>query len=89
MPKKRTSKEGEVGAMQEESLPVLAYVGMQSEVLFLQTLLEGSGITSSIDQPIPGRYANREARLFVARSDVEVAAPLIADFREHGAKSGT
>ena len=77
--------------MPEESLPVLAYVGMQSEVLFLQTLLEGSGIDCSIDQPIHGSrgLATRESRLFVAQSDVKAAAPLIADFREHGAKSGS
>jgi hypothetical protein len=63
---------------------------MQSEVLFLQTLFEGSGITCSIDQPIPGvrSVASREARLFVEQSDMEAAAPLIADFRQHGAKSG-
>ena len=77
--------------MQEESVPVLAYVGMQSEVLFLQTLLEGAGITCSTDQPIHGSrsFATRESRLFVAQSDVEAAAPLIADFREHAAKSGS
>jgi hypothetical protein len=77
--------------MEKESVPVLAYVGKQSEVLFLQTLLEGSGITCSIDQPIHGlrSFATRESRLFVAKSDAEAAAPLIADFREHGAKSGS
>jgi len=67
--------------------PVLAYVGRDSEVLFLSTMLDSSGIECSIDLPTRGEHGIREARLFVAPADVIAAAPLIAEFREHGMKS--
>lgn len=75
--------------MQNHDVPVLAYVGPESEVLFLRTMLEGSGITCSTDVPVRGRSGVREARLFVAQADVEAAAPFIADFRDQGIKSGS
>jgi len=75
--------------MEDNALKVLAYVGPDSEVLFLQTLLTDSDIECSVD--IPFRHAAifgvREARLFVAPADVDAAAPLIADFRQNGVKS--
>ena len=91
MPKQARAKKGKVGVMQDDIVPVLAYEGMQSEVVFLQTMLEASGITCSIDQPIHGTrsFATRDSRLFVAQSDMDAAAPLIADFREQGAKSSS
>lgn len=73
--------------MDDKTLPVLAYVGPDAEVLFLQTLLGQSGITCSADMPTRGEHGVREARLFVAQADVDAAAPLIADFRQHGVKS--
>ena len=73
--------------MEERLKPVLAYAGPESEVLFLQTLLLGSGIESSIDRPVRGRSGVRDARLFVAQADVEAAAPLVQDFRQRGTKS--
>ena len=73
--------------MEHEEMLVLAYVGPDSEVLFLQTLLSGAGIACSVDRPTRGYYMTREARLFVAKSDQEAAAPLIREFRDSGTKS--
>ena len=73
--------------MEDKDLPVLAYVGPDAEVLFLRTMLDSSGIACSIDLPTRGRHGVREARLFVARADVDAAASLVADFRQHGMKS--
>lgn len=73
--------------MEDNNLPVLAYVGPDAEVLFLRTILDSSGIACSIDLPTRGRHGVREARLFVAQADVDAAAPIVADFREHGMKS--
>jgi len=73
--------------MDDKATPLLVYTGPDAEVLFLQSMLDSSGIDCSIDMPTRGRQGIREARLFVAQADVDAAAPLIADFREHGAKS--
>ena len=73
--------------MEDKAMPVLAYVGPDAEVIFLQTLLDESGITCSVDMPIRGENGVREARLFVAQADVDAAVPLIADFRQNGVKS--
>ena len=73
--------------METREIPVLAYVGPDAEVLFLQTLLDESGITCSVDMPIRGENGVRQARLFVVQADVDAAVPLIADFRQNGAKS--
>jgi hypothetical protein len=75
------------GTMEDQAVPVLAYVGPDAEVLFLQTLLDESGIKCSVDMPTRGRSGVREARLFVAQADVDAAAPLVADFRQNGVKS--
>ena len=69
--------------------PVLAYSGPPVEVMFLKSLLESAGVDCSVDLPIWGENGVREARLFVAPTDVETAAPLVADFRENGTKSAT
>jgi len=73
--------------VETNTVPVLAYVGPDAEVLFLRTLLEESGIACTADMPMRGEHGVREARLFVAPADVETAAPLIKDFRENGVKS--
>ena len=73
--------------MDDKTLPVLAYVGPDAEVLFLQTLLDESGIACSIDMPLRGEHGIRAARLFVAPADVDAAAPVVRDFRENGVKS--
>jgi hypothetical protein len=73
--------------VETKTVPVLAYVGPDAEVLFLRTLLEESGITCSADMPTRGEHGVREARLFVAQADVDAAAPLIKDFRQNGVKS--
>ena len=59
---------------EEQRPPVLVYRGPESEVLFLQTLLNSAGIICSVDQPVRGRYMTRDARLFVAASDADAAA---------------
>jgi hypothetical protein len=59
---------------------VLAFEGSDGDVAFLRSLLDASGITCAIDSPVRGRNGVRDARLYVAREDVEAAAPLIADF---------
>ena len=72
----------------EESLPPsLAYVGHHAEVAFLKSLLESAEIVCSVDLPVWGENGVRDARLFVAHADVEAAAQVIADFREHGTRS--
>jgi len=73
--------------MESQTLPVLAYVGPDAEVLFLQSLLQDAGVVASIDMPIRGENGVRHARLFVEESDVEAAAPVVLDFRLHGMKS--
>jgi hypothetical protein len=73
--------------VETKNVPVLAYVGPDAEVLFLQTLLDESGIKCSVDMPTRGEHGVREARLFVAQADVDAAAPLINDFRQNGVKS--
>ena len=75
-------------AAMDQSHPVLAYLGPESEVVFLQTLLESSGINSSIDRPNRGQNGVRPARLFIAQNDLEEARPLLQDFKENGTKSG-
>jgi len=73
--------------LETKTVPVLAYVGPDAEVMFLRTWLEESGITCSVDMPTRGEHGVREARLFVAQADVDAAAPLINDFRQNGVKS--
>lgn len=75
--------------MEDKAIPVLAYVGPDAEVMFLQTLLDESGITCSVDMPIRGENGVRKARLFVAQADVDAAVPVIADFRQNGVKSSS
>jgi len=75
------------GTVETKSVPVLAYVGPDAEVMFLRTLLDESGIMCSVDMPTRGEHGVREARLFVAQADVEAAAPVINDFRQNGVKS--
>jgi hypothetical protein len=65
----------------------LAYVGRHVEVVFLKSLLEGAGIACSVDLPVWGENGVRDARLFVAHTDREAAAQLVADFRQHGTHS--
>jgi len=73
--------------MGTKSVPVLAYVGPDAEVLFLRTLPDESGLACSVDMPTRGDHGVREARLVVAQSDVDATAPLIKDFRQNGVKS--
>ena len=73
--------------MAEMIQPTLAYVGHQAEVAFLKSLLEGAGIACSVDLPVWGENGVRNARLFVAHTDVEAAAELVVDFRQHGTHS--
>ena len=73
--------------MADETRPLLAYLGPDSEVVFLSSMLESSGIECSIDLPTRGEHGIRQARLFVSQADAEAAAPIIAEFREHGVKS--
>lgn len=73
--------------MEDNAIPVLAYVGPDAEVLFLQTLLDEAGIKCSIDMPTRGRSGVREARLFIVQGDVDAATPIVADFRQNGVKS--
>ena len=75
-------------SMTEEVVqPTLAYIGHQVEVAFLKSLLEGAGIACSVDLPVWGEHGIRDARLFVASTDSEAAAQLVADFRQHGTHS--
>jgi len=67
--------------------PALAFVGHHGEVAFLKSLLEGAGIACAVDLPVWGENGVRDARLFVARADLEAAGELVADFRQHGTHS--
>ena len=74
-------------AMVNRVEPTLVYSGHQGEVVFLKSLLEGAGIACSIDMPTWGENGIRDARVFVAHADVDAAAEVVADFRQHGRKS--
>ena len=67
----------------EGASPALIYIGSYGEVLFLQSLLESSGISAMMGtERFTGSLDGGDGyALFVARADVEVATPLIEDFR--------
>ena len=70
-----------------DTQPALAFVGRQAEVVFLKSLLESAGIDCSVDLPVWGESGVRDARLFVAAADLDAAAELVEDFRQHGTSS--
>jgi hypothetical protein len=66
-------------------LDVLVYSGQHSEALFLKSLLEGSGIAAALSDL--AESGGDDVGVFVAQSDVELAMPLVGDFRNHGTKT--
>ena len=69
----------------EDDLPVAVYSGAYQDVAFVFSLLTGSGIDASMNDPIGGKV-RRDPRVLVRRRDVDRAQPLIEDFRKHGRK---
>lgn len=67
--------------------PVAVYYGAHMECLFLKTALEGSGIPASIKNFSMSGGSGGDARVYVDRTDVERASPLIEHFKTHGQKS--
>ena len=66
----------------------VVYFGGYTDCLFVQTLLQGSGIQASIENFGMGvGWQSDDIRVFVAHSDVERALPLVEDFKRHGQKS--
>jgi hypothetical protein len=72
--------------MNAGSHPVAIYSGEYTEVVFLKSLLEGSGIGATLVHLSVGEGI-AEWRVQVAQSDVEAALPLVEHFREHGTKT--
>lgn len=66
---------------------VAVYFGEHTDSLFLETLLEGSGIPASVRDFTTDAGVRTDVGVFVARRDVERARPLVEDFKEHGHKS--
>lgn len=68
---------------------VAVYLGVDTDALFLKTLLEGSGIPASVRNfAMSGSGLGRtDVRVFVARRDLERAQPLIDDFKNNGRAS--
>jgi hypothetical protein len=70
-----------------DDMPVLVFEGPYAEVLFVQTLLESAGITTSVTDQMRGGRVGFEIRLFVRRADAEHASEIVADFRKNGHRS--
>jgi hypothetical protein len=67
--------------------PVAIYYGAHTECLFLQTALEGSGVHAFIKNfAVSGPFAE-DVRVFVERTDLERALPLVEHFKQHGQKT--
>jgi hypothetical protein len=64
---------------------VLVYSGQHTEAVFLKSLLEGSGIASTLwDLSESG---GDDVVVYVTQSDVQHATPLVEDFRSRGIKT--
>jgi hypothetical protein len=70
--------------MSEDDVPVLVFEGPYAEVLFVQTLIEGAGITTSVSDQMRGGSVGFYPKLFVRRADAEHARELVEDFRKNG-----
>jgi len=64
---------------------VMVYSGQHTEALFLKSLLEGSGIAAALSHLAAS--GDDDVGVYVAQSDVELAMPLVDDFRNHGRKT--
>ena len=71
--------------MTADDIPRPVYSGSYTEVVFLQSLLESSGIPASI-LDLGGR-GNLPIRLQVRAADVERALPIVEDFTINGKKT--
>jgi len=71
--------------MPRDDEPIAMYFGHSMEAVFLKSLLEGSGIPAWLsDFSIGG---SPDVRVYVAKSDVERALPIVDHFRDHGKKT--
>ena len=64
---------------------VLVYTGQYTEAVFVKSLLEGSGIAVAISSL--SESGDDDVGVHVARVDVNVAMPLVEDFRNHGTRT--
>jgi hypothetical protein len=69
-----------------DEAPVRVYEGLYTEIVFLKTLLEGSGINTS--RPTRAGAIHRGTHcLFVSARDLKRAVELVEHFRQHGKKT--
>jgi hypothetical protein len=68
-----------------DDIPRPVYSGSYTEVVFLKSLLEASGVPASI-LDLGGR-GNVQIRLQVRAADVERAWPIVEDFKINGKKT--
>lgn len=54
------------------------------DCVFLQSVLGGSGVRAFIETLSMGEFDGVDARLYVDRTGLERAAPIIEDFKERG-----
>jgi len=71
--------------MSLDRFDVMVYSGQHTEALFLKSLLEGSGIAAALLHLAAS--GDDDVGVYVAQSDVELAMPLVDDFRNHGRKT--
>jgi hypothetical protein len=71
--------------MSSGALDAIVYSGQYTEALFLKSLLEGSGIVARLSNI--GVSGDDDVGVYVARSDIENAMPLVEEFRSHGRKT--
>lgn len=70
----------------DADIPTLVFSGQYTEALFLKSLLEGSGIHTSLDMPVRGGL---DPRLFVPKSHLEDAVAIVEDFLKNGKRTTT
>jgi hypothetical protein len=71
--------------MSLDRFDVMVYSGQHTEAVFLKSLLQGSGIAATISELTES--GGDDVGVYVAQSDVELAMPLVDDFRNHGTKT--
>jgi hypothetical protein len=68
--------------MTRDDVPTVVFTGAYTEVMFLKTLIESSGIETSMDGPgVRGSGIQWGCTLYVRRADAARANEVVADFR--------
>jgi hypothetical protein len=70
----------------QDHIPALVFSGAYSEALFLKSLLEASGIETSLETSM-GSRAGGPPRLFVRHGDLQHAQEVVTDFMQKGKRT--